>query len=117
MARPLHDLYHRWLDELWGGDLETAAELVTDDFVGHWPQGEVRGPVELAAVVDQTHSLVAGLTFRLEVGPVAEGDLVAARWTGTGRTADGPTTFAGNDLLRVRDGRIAEYWPATTSGD
>jgi hypothetical protein len=29
-------LYERWIDELWAGK-DVAAEIVTEDFVGHWP--------------------------------------------------------------------------------
>ena len=116
MPDTLHDLYRRWLDELWGGRTETAPQLVADDFVGHWPQGDVHGPEELAAIIHQTHQLISGLSFRLEVGPLAEGDLVAARWTGAGQTEDGDVRFTGTDLLRVAGGRFTEYWPATTTG-
>ena len=60
------------------------------------------------------------VTFAVEVGPVAEADLVAARWIGHGsykggmRGASAPAgtrvSFSGHDLLRVEDGRFAEYW-------
>ncbi len=56
------------------------------------------------------------LTFELEVGPIAQGELLAARWTGTGRSDDGETRFFGNDLLRLRDGLFAEYWVASSAG-
>jgi hypothetical protein len=36
-------LYDRWIAELWNGQ-PIAAEIVTDDFVGHWPGREVRRP-------------------------------------------------------------------------
>ncbi|MFD0201110.1 MULTISPECIES: ester cyclase [Saccharothrix] len=113
---PAHDLYRRWLDELWNGRPDVAARLVTDDFVGHWPDREVTGPVELADVVGQTHAMFTDLSFRLDVGPVVDGDLLAARWTGRGRTPEGLMTFIGHDILRVRDGRFAEYWVATWTG-
>ena len=55
-----------------------------------------------------------------EVGPVVEGDLVAARWAGRGRYRGGmpgataaagtPVAFGGIDLLRARADRFAEYW-------
>jgi len=109
-----HDLYRRWIDELWSGR-PVAAELVAEDFVGHWPDREIRGPAELQAVIDETHRMLDGLTFTIEVGPLVDGDLVAGRWTGQGRTAEGVATFSGNDILRVADGRFAEYWNAAAS--
>jgi len=111
-----HDLYHRWLGELWNGSPSTARELVSDDFIGHWPDREVRGPAELAAVIGETQDMFTALTFTLEVGPIVEGDLVAARWTGHGQTADGEMSFFGNDILRVKDGRFVEYWTASSAG-
>ena len=52
-------LYRRWLDELWGG-YRIAEELVSPDFVGHWPTRDVHGPTELQKVVDNTQKKVAG---------------------------------------------------------
>ncbi|SEH49198.1 SnoaL-like domain-containing protein [Mycolicibacterium rutilum] len=109
------NLYGRWLNELWAGE-PVAAELVTDDFVGHWPGREVRGPSELEAVVGETQRMLADLKFVIEVEPFVDGDLLAARWIGTGAAKDGPKRFTGNDILRIADGRIAEYWTSTAAG-
>jgi predicted SnoaL-like aldol condensation-catalyzing enzyme len=108
------DLYERWLMELWHGDLAVAEEIVADDFVGHWPEQEVQGRAALVDLIRETRGMFADLTFRLEVGPIADGDLLAARWTGTGTTPDGgEMPLLGNDILRVADGRLAEYWVAS----
>nr|WP_090341386.1 nuclear transport factor 2 family protein [Mycolicibacterium malmesburyense]CRL71211.1 putative ester cyclase [Mycolicibacterium malmesburyense] len=109
------ELYGRWIDELWAGD-PVAAELVTDDFVGHWPGRVVRGPSELQEVVGQTHRMLSDLKFVIEVEPFIGGDMLAARWIGTGATEDGPKRFTGNDILRIEDGRFAEYWTGTSTG-
>ncbi|QWF80593.1 ester cyclase [Amycolatopsis sp. CA-230715] len=110
----MHELYRRWLDELWNGDPSAANDLVTADFAGHWPDREVRGPGELAELIHGTHEMFDDLAFELTVGPIADGELVAGRWVGRGTTKDGePATFLGNDILRVRDGRFAEYWVAS----
>ncbi|WNV73855.1 ester cyclase [Geodermatophilus sp. DSM 44513] len=110
------DLYRRWLDELWAGQPGAAAQLVGPDFVGHWPDRDVHGPDGLAAVVAETRSLFTEITFELTVGPIVDGDLVAARWSGRGVTPRGSTSFAGNDVLRVAGGRFVEYWPASSAG-
>ncbi len=110
----LHELYRAWLSELWHGDFANLDSVVDGGFVGHWPQGDVRGRDGLRATIEETHGMFASLTFALELGPIAQGDLVAARWTGTAESADsGTVTFVGHDILRVGDGRIVEYWPAT----
>lgn len=112
---PLHALYRRWLDELWNGGPDAAPELVTPDFTGHWPGREVHGPEGLAATVTELKEMFSEISFSLEVGPFVEGDLVAARWVGHGVTPEGTATFTGNDILRVRDGRFAEYWVGTVT--
>jgi len=109
------DLYGRWINELWAGE-PVAAELVSDDFVGHWPDRDVRGATELQEVIDETRKMFSELDFVIEIDPIADGDLLAARWIGTGVTEDGPMRFAGNDILRVADGRFVEYWTGTSTG-
>jgi predicted ester cyclase len=122
----LRQLYRRWILELWNGDLAVAGELVTDDFVVHQARvddagsEEVRGPEAVVRMVRQGHAPFDDLTFQIEVGPVVEANMVAARWVGRGRYREGipgatapvgtPVAFGGIDLLRVRDGRFAEYW-------
>jgi SnoaL-like domain len=108
-------LYERWINELWAGK-PVAAELVSDDFVGHWPDREVNGPDELQAIIAETRNMLAELTFEIELGPLVDGDMVAGRWVGKGRTDDGPMSFTGNDILRVEGDRFAEYWTGTSAG-
>jgi hypothetical protein len=108
-------LYERWINELWAGK-PVAAEVVSADFVGHWSDRDVHGPAELQAIVDETHTMFSELEFTIEIGPLVDGDLVAARWIGTGATDDGPARFTGNDMLRFADGRFVEYWTGTSSG-
>jgi hypothetical protein len=107
-------LYQRWINELWAGK-PVAAELVADDFVGHWPDREVNGPDELQAVVDETQKMFSDLMFVVEIEPFVDRDLVAARWVGTGATADGPARFTGNDILRFANDRFVEYWTGTST--
>ncbi len=62
-------LYQRWINELWAGK-PVAAELVSGDFVGHWPTRDVHGPDELQAIVDETQKMFSDLTFTIEIGPL-----------------------------------------------
>ena len=109
------ELYRRWLGELWAADFADIDRLVGEDFVGHWPDRTVVGRGELTAAIEETHSMFEEIAFELEVGPVCEGDLVAARWRGEGRSGGEVARFVGNDLLRVGDGLIREYWVATVT--
>jgi predicted ester cyclase len=108
-------LYGRWLNELWAGQ-PVAYELVSEDFVGHWPDHEVHGPDELASIIDKTRTMFTDLRFVIEVEPIVEGDRLAARWIGTGAAPDGPKRFVGNDILKFADGRVVEYWTGTSEG-
>ncbi|ASU80982.1 hypothetical protein CDG81_09085 [Actinopolyspora erythraea] len=119
-------LYRRWLSELWAGDHDVAAELVSEDFAIH--HGEIRpgterelvGPTGLVKLVELGRQPFDELRFTLAVGPIVEGDLLSARWIGNGTYTGGvagatavPGTeveFAGNDILRFRDGRFVAYW-------
>ena len=81
---------------------------------------ERRGPEAVVQLVRDGHAPFDGLTFQIEVGPVVEGDLMAARWANRGRYRGGmpgataaagtPVAFGGIDLLRARGDRFAEYW-------
>lgn len=88
-------LYQRWINELWAGK-PIAAELVSQDFVGHWPDREVHGPDELQAVVDETQQMMSELLFVVEIEPVVDRDLVAARWPGSQATTScgSPTAYS-----------------------
>ncbi|MGE2733720.1 ester cyclase [Mycolicibacterium vaccae] len=108
-------IYRRWLHDLWAGRCQ-ATDLVSEDFVGHWPNRDVHGPAELQAMVDRTRGTFKELQFLLDVGPFEEGDLIAARWIGTGSGAGGPRRFTGNDVMRISGGRIVEYWNGTARG-
>lgn len=109
-------LYTRWLDELWNGELAAlesiARTIVTDDFVGHWPgrPALVTGPDQLAAVVREGREMFDDLSFTVDVGPIAEGNLLSARWAAHGHYRAAPVEFHGHDILR-HDGRLfVEYW-------
>ena len=110
-----HSLYRRWIEELWAGR-PVADELVSSDFVGHWPDHDVHGPAELQSTVEQTRNMVRDMTFSIEIGPLVDGDYVAGRWRGRGRSDDRGVAFTGNDILRVVDGRFVEYWTGTSAG-
>jgi hypothetical protein len=108
------ELYGRWINELWAG-APVASEMVSDDFVGHWPDHDVHGPEELQKIVDETRTMLSDLKFVVDIDPFDAGDLLAARWIGTGAADDGPKRFTGNDILRFANGRFVEYWTGTSA--
>ncbi|MFG2089449.1 MULTISPECIES: ester cyclase [unclassified Spirillospora] len=120
----LEELYRRWLFEVWNGDFDVAARILTPDFTGHWPNLEVHGPEEAVDQVRRSHAYFTGVRTTLDVGPVVQGvaddGMVAAAWTFHGAYRGGipgataapgtPVSFRGQDIFRARDGRFAEYW-------
>jgi hypothetical protein len=79
----------------------------------------LKGPDGLAGWIGGIRAAF-GVTYAVEVGPIMQDDLIAVRWTCTGSylgdfpgaTAEpgSPIAFTGTDVLRIADGRIAEYW-------
>jgi predicted ester cyclase len=124
----LRELYDRWAD-LWRGDFSHAYEILAPEFVVHQarPDGSdsesTRGPARLLPEIEQTMAAFGDITLTVDVGPIVDGDLIAARWTmraiyaGGLAQATAPVgtniAFGGHDILRVADGRFVEYWTCT----
>jgi predicted ester cyclase len=119
-------LYERWLLELWHGDESVADEILAEDFVVHQARAQpgeseaIRGPHAGIELIRMGRAPFSQLAFAIEVGPIVEGDMLAARWIGRGLYAGGipgatapegtEVAFGGIDIMRVADGRLAEYW-------
>ncbi len=122
---PNIQLWSDWL-ALWNGDLELATKIIAPDYVLHMmPMGDggldrYAGPEGLAAMVGMMHAFLQPLHFTQEMEPLHDQDKIAGRWIAQGRYAGGfpgataekgtPITFAGADFLRIKNGKIAEYW-------
>ncbi|BEL05008.1 hypothetical protein Q0Z83_031990 [Actinoplanes sichuanensis] len=124
----LRALHERW-SRLWRGDFTDAEQILDPGFVVHQarPDGSdseaVTGPARLLPEIEQTMAAFDDITITVDLGPIVDGDLVAARWTMRAAYAGGiphataavgtRISFSGNDILRVRDGRFVEYWTCT----
>ena len=105
--------------EPWEGNLGVIDELVTTDYVGHDPaQPDMQGPDGIKEFI--TGYLTGFPDGRITIDEqLAEGDLVATRWTGRG-THQGemmgipPTgkqvTVSGITISRVKNGKVVEEW-------
>jgi steroid delta-isomerase-like uncharacterized protein len=105
--------------EPWEGNLDVIDELVAPDYVGHDPaQPEMHGPEGIKEFI--TGYLAGFPDGRITIdGQLAEGDMVASRWTGRG-THQGelmgipPTgkqvTVSGITISRVKNGKVVEEW-------
>lgn len=127
-ADRMHELYGRWSD-LWRGDFSHAQEILDPDFVVHQarPDGSdseaMRGPARLLPEIEQTMAAFRDITITVDVGPIIQNDLIAARWTMRASYAGGldratapvgtTVAFSGHDILRVSGGTFVEYWTCT----
>lgn len=116
MASAQQELYRRWINELWAGNTDITSELLSSDFIGHWPDHNVNGPDELAKTVMGVHQMFENLRFQIEIGPILDGEWIAGRWIGTGITDGKSARFSGNDVMRIEDGKILEYWIESSVG-
>ena len=111
----------RFYEELFTqGNLDTAEEIVTSDFVIHDPNipQEPRGPEGLKQFVSMYRNAFPDLNFTIE-DQIAEGEKVGTRWVAHG-THQGeligiaPTgkrvTVRAFTLQRFSGGKIAEDW-------
>jgi SnoaL-like domain len=109
-------LAQSWTD-LWNGDLDVAAAIVTDDFRIHFgtatdptvPGDDVRGPAQLAAFIGAFREQRPGLRYQLDAPPLADATGFAIRWSAQRTGVD----VSGIDVVRVSEGRIAEVWSLT----
>ena len=111
----------RLIEELWNkGNLAVADEAFTSDYVGHDPATptELRGPAAVKQSATLYRAAFPDLRLNIEA-IIAEGDLVAARWTSSGtHTGDlmgipptgRKTASTGITISRFENGRIAEDW-------
>jgi steroid delta-isomerase-like uncharacterized protein len=114
-------IVRRLLEEIWTrGNLALVDEMLTTSFVRYGPaaEGEVRGREGLKRLVTMYRTAYPDLRVRLEE-QVAEGALIAARWTAEGTHRGelmgiAPTgkaiTVAGATIDRVAGGKIEAEW-------
>lgn len=112
----------RFYEEFWNaGNVAAVDELVAEDFVDHQPvDGMPSGREGFAELIRLWHGGFPDMTETVE-DLIAEGDRVVGRFTfrgtHTGEFLGVPPTgrsvsMTGIDIVRVRDGRIAEFWYA-----
>jgi steroid delta-isomerase-like uncharacterized protein len=114
------DIARRFYDLVWiKRDMAAAEPLIAPNCIRHDPSGPVpTGPAGFAAMVQKWRAAFSDLSLAIDFA-LAEGDLVAVRWTihatHTGLFAGvpgsgAPVTFSGVNIFRIQQGRIAEIW-------
>src|SRR5213083_1298134 len=116
----IKEISRRLAEDPWQGKLEEVLELVGDDYVAHVPGSAepFRGKEGFPAFVTTYQTGVPDGRITID-DQIAEGDVVATRWTGRG-THTGelmglpPTgreiTVAGITYSRIADGKVREAW-------
>ena len=114
-------LVRRFYDQVWNeGNVGVTSEVFAEDYVRHdlRPTQALPGPAGQAAIATAFRAAFPDLRMELDL-ILAEGDLVAARWTtegtNTGRWGAQLATgewarFSGVNIFRIRDGRVVELW-------
>jgi steroid delta-isomerase-like uncharacterized protein len=119
MSEQNKTLARRWFEDLFSrGDLDTANQILSADFVDHLPREEERGIEELKHYVSSYRTAFPDIQDTVEE-IVAEGDKVVVRWRSRG-THQGefmgvaPTgrevAFTGMRLFRIAENKIVESW-------
>jgi steroid delta-isomerase-like uncharacterized protein len=111
-------IVRRAFEEPWKGNLAVVDELVASDYIGHDPAvpEPLRGPAGVKEFIATYREAFPDGRITVEQ-QLAEGDLVATRWSGRG-THEGelmgiePTgkqvTVSGLTISRLEDGKIVE---------
>jgi steroid delta-isomerase-like uncharacterized protein len=119
---PNKALLARFYADFWNaGDVGAIDALIADDFVDHQPvAGMPTGKAGFAELIRLWHTGFPDMTETVE-DLIAEDDKVVGRFTFRGThtgefLGHAPTgrkvSMTGIDIVRVRDGRIAEFWYA-----
>lgn len=127
-AGSLEALYERWLQEVWSdGRYAVVDELFAADVVDHNAlPGQPAGAAGQSWAARVIRDAFPDAAFTVDV-VFANGDLVTGRWTMTGTNTGvfalfglpptgRPVTMSGQEIFRVRDGRIVEVWHAEDTG-
>lgn len=114
-------LVRRFYEEVWNrGNVDVAADVFAEDYVRHdlRPTPAAPGPAGQAAIARDFRAAFPDLHMRVDL-TLAEGDMVAARWTTEGTNTGAwagrqPTgkhaVFSGVNIFRFADGKVVELW-------
>jgi steroid delta-isomerase-like uncharacterized protein len=113
------EIVRRLGEEPWKGNFDVIDELASPDYVGHDPAvPEVQGPEGIKEFISGYLAAFPDGMITIEQ-QVAEGDLVATRWSGRGThqgelmgiPATGKQiTVNGITISRLENGKVVEEW-------
>lgn len=118
---------------LWNGDYSLCAEVVAPDFalhaslLGGQDPTAFNTPEAFVGLIAQIRTAIPDLVFSVKVGPIIADGYIVGHWHAAGHyvghfpgaTAAVGTevSFNGTDIVRIEDGKVAEYWLASDTLD
>jgi steroid delta-isomerase-like uncharacterized protein len=114
-------LVRRFYEQVWNqGNTAVAHEVFHDDYVRHdlRPTSALPGGIGQAKIAGDFRTAFPDLSFGVDL-MVAEGDMVAARWTASGthsgawgdvQPSHRQVTFSGVNFFRIAHGKVVEIW-------
>jgi steroid delta-isomerase-like uncharacterized protein len=119
MTQQNKDLVRRWFEEVWNkGRALAVDEMLAENGVIHGLDGEMRGPAAFKVFHAAFRAGFPDITIHIE-DMVAEGDVVAVRWTAAATNKGNMDGFAatqkriqitGMGFARVAHGKLVEGW-------
>ncbi|GAA0606761.1 hypothetical protein GCM10009001_25020 [Virgibacillus siamensis] len=112
-------MYDDWM-AIWNGDFEKIDTLIHKNFIGHWPDHDVKGISGFAEAVKMGRAYFYDITFKPVIPPIGYADRISGYWEMTARylgNMDGaqaeqgiPVTFRGMDILIFEESKCIEYY-------
>lgn len=113
------ELLRKAVEEVWNkGNFDNMKDMVSDDFVIHFPREEIRGVENIKEFYTELRKAFPDINFTI-VDQVAEENKVVTHWTATG-THKGefngiPATgqkvkFSAIDIDKISNGKFVECW-------
>ena len=114
------EIIRRLAEEPWRGNYDVIDEHVADDYIGHDPSmpDPTRGPEGFKEFIRTYQTAFRDARVTVEE-QLAEGDIVATRWTGRGihegelmgiAPTGKETTVTGITISRLRNSKVVEEW-------
>lgn len=111
------DLLRKAVEEIWNkGNFDMLKEMVSDNFVIHFPREEIRGIENIKEFYTELRKAFPDIRFTI-VDQVAEGSKVVTYWSASGTQkgefkgipATGKkVTFTAMDIDKISDGKFVE---------
>ncbi len=115
------ELLRKAVEEIWnGGNFDILGDLVTEDFVIHFPRAgeDLKGPEDVKRFYTNLRNAFPDIHFKI-IDQIAEDDKIVTHWTATGThkgefkgiPATGKTViFTAMDIDKISDGKFVECW-------